>query len=711
MEDIEKIPGIPGYKIEKKLGRGGMADVYLGVQETLGRKVAIKILNSKMIRDERLLQRFLNEARTASQLEHPGIVTIHDVGQAEDHCYIVMEYLQESLVERMKFRPDFKIEKKEAFRIIKQVAEALSYAHRAGVIHRDVKPDNILFRMDNTPVLVDFGIARAVDSDSRLTTAGMIIGTPHYMSPEQCRGEKIDDQSDIYSLGIVLYEMLTGDIPYKADSAAGVLVKHIQEPIPQLPSALGKYQPLLDKMVAKQKSERVRTAEELLELLEQYAVDSQLETIEISKPEQYVFQGPADQPTILTPYPQEKKRRSLVWVFLVFFLVIGGGLAYYYFSYLPAAQKKQGGQKQQDETTVQEVKEPVIATKKETPPAGEDKEYERFYILAEEYFKGGDINKAQENLTRAVRIKETDNTKALQKQIDDFLAAEKEAEFKRYFSLAKDYYSKGDYSKAKKNIASARKVKTSGELETLARQIEIKEEAARRKAILARQQKRRDDDAYKRAASRNTIYSYEKYLEKYPSGRRAGEARKRLDQLKSSTQLEIKIKDDVAFELATDTNTISSYQKYLKEYPLGLHAADAKTRMKKLKEKLIKETKIKIGLQHIKFFESDLKTLPMGQRKYAARFAKDTTRCVFTEITYKNKLYGVAAGSTRVTIEYSGGFKEQLKVIIRTLIDEQTGIYCKGMGWSQPGKWPPGTYTVTVYVEGQQAGKSRFEIY
>jgi len=725
MEDVEKLPKIPGYRIEKKLGRGGMADVYLGVQETLGRKVAIKVLNPKMIRDQRLLQRFLNEAQTASRLEHPNIVTIHDVGQAEDNCYIVMEYLHGSLVERMKIRPDFKIDKKETFLIIKQVAKALAYAHKEGFIHRDIKPDNILFRRDNTPVLVDFGIARAVDSDSQLTSTGMIIGTPHYMSPEQCRGEKIDSQCDIYSLGIVLYEMLTGDIPYKADSAAGVLIKHIQEPLPQLPRELKRYQPLLDKMVAKEKSQRIRNAEELLELLELYETESQLDTIEISEPEKWVFADSNkigkgkkgiydDRPTALPPLKPVKKRRPLLWVFLVLFVVAGAALAYYYFYYLPNVEKKQAGLKQEEEIT---VKEPVVAAGKEEqtgPPAKkeesetlEDKEYKKFYILAGEYFKNGDMKKARENLNRAGRLKETDDTKALQKQIDDYL----EAEFKRYFTRAQDYYDNGNYSKAKENISLARKVKTAKGLESLARQIKKKEEAARRKAGLARRLKRRDDDAYNRAKSRNTIYSYEKYLAKYPSGRHAEAARKRLDQLKSATQLEIKIKDDVAFELASNANTISSYEAYLQKHSFGLHAKNARARIEKLKEKLIRETKIKIDLEHIKFFESDFKAKQVGLRKYETRFSKDTTRYIFTEIKYKNKLYRVADSSNPVIIEYSGAFNQQLKGIIRPYKEAETGLYWRGMGWAQPGKWPTGSYTVTIYVEGQKVGNSRFEIY
>jgi serine/threonine protein kinase len=755
MNNGNDFPEIPGYRIEKKLGSGGMADVYLGVQEALDRKVAIKILNPEMMRKPMLLQRFLNEARTASRLEHPNIVTIHNVEQIGDTCCIIMEYLQESLVDRIKLSPFKKIEPGEAFRILKQVANALRYAHQEGFIHRDIKPDNILFRKDNTPVLVDFGIARPLDAETHLTATGMIIGTPHYMSPEQCKGEKIDAQSDIYSLGIVLYEMLTGCIPYKADSAAGILVKHIQSPIPQLSGALVKYQPLLNKMVAKEKSQRVRSGEELLNSLREYFPESQLDTIEITRPEEWLFSGAADEQErthkivrIAEEGPTSKmfrvkKRRPLVWMLLVFLVGAGAAAGYYFLYHLPRLEKKQAAlqNRQNDVTPVQE-RDIITGTegeakskegdkavtgdrssetrgKQETGAEAEaearkNKEYEKFFNMAEEYFKDGQIEKAREKLNQAKAIKETDNVRGLQKQIDDYLEEEKRKEFNRYFAAAKSDYKKGNYAKAKQNLASARKLMNTGELETLARDIRKKEEEARRKAQQERIRKRRDDNAFERAKSRNTIYAYEKYLEKYPSGRHANEAQKRLNELKSATQLEIKIKDDVAFETAAGTGTIAAYEAYLKEYPYGAHASEAKTGVRKLKEKILKETKIKIGLQTIKFFESGSRAGPLNRRQYSKRFSKQTTRYIFTEINYKNNLYGIAPSSNPVTVEYNhseGAFNHQLKGIISPLQEARDGIYWRGMGWTDAGKWPAGMYSVTVYINGKEAGKSRFEIY
>jgi len=738
MENNEQLPNIPGYRIEKKLGCGGMADVYLGVQEVLGRKVAIKVLAAEMIQNEQVIERFLNEARTASRLEHPNIVTIHDVGQVENTCYIVMEYLPESLISRIKRSPDNKIQPREVFRILKRMAMALDYAHREGFIHRDIKPDNILFRKDNTPVLVDFGIARAVDSSAQLTTTGMIIGTPHYMSPEQCQGEKIDGQTDLYSLGIVLYEMLTGDIPYRADSAAGVLVKHIQEPVPHLPVELQRYQPLLSRMVAKNKSERVHTGKELLELLQRFEPKSSLATIEITQPEKWVFQeedeSAEDETTTLTPYNSSKKRSSLGWVMVILLLVLGAAAAYYYLEYLPASQKKQSvpdrEQPGQKEIT---VKEPEILTQnkssQETPPPKQgppktdnkaakndikDKEYQQHLALAEVYFKEGKIEKAREKLNQAKNIKETDEVRVLEKQMDDYLAAKKQEEFNQYFSRAKEFYKKGNYSKAKENIASARKVKTTAELESLAREIQQKEEELRLKAQQERLRKKRDDNAFGRAKSSNTIYAYEKYLEKYPSGRHAKEAQKRMDELKSAIQLENKIQDDVAFEIASGKNTLSAYREYLQKFPYGLHAAEANAKIKMLKDKVIRDTKEKIEVVHMKFFESGPKAHPVSQRRYNTRFSRETTRYVYTEIKYKNKLYKISISTIRVMLEYSGGGgfgSYQLKGLIQSLQEAQDGIYSRGMGWPQAGKWPAGTYTVTVYIEDKQLGQSRFEIY
>lgn len=253
-------PTIPGYRIKKKLGQGGMANVYLGVQENLSRMVAIKVLSTGMFHNRRLSKRFLTEARMLSRLNHPNIVTIHEVGQADNCYFIVMEYLQDSLKEKIKKHG---MDPREALHVVSQIADALFYAHELGIIHRDIKPDNIMFRKDGTPVILDFGIAKAVDSNTKLTKTGISIGTPLYMSPEQCNAMKVDGRSDIYSLGVVLYEMLTGKPPYDAKDTISIVMKHLRDPIPGLPAELSPYQTIIDRMMAKELKKRVRTKDGL----------------------------------------------------------------------------------------------------------------------------------------------------------------------------------------------------------------------------------------------------------------------------------------------------------------------------------------------------------------------------------------------------------------------------------------------------------------
>lgn len=264
-KNMSEFPVIPGYKIKKKLGQGGMADVYLGVRENLSRIVAIKVLSLETFRNPRMSKRFVKEARLLSLLTHPNIVAVYDVGQVDRYHFIVMEYLQEGLSERIK--KNRVIPPREAVHIALQVADALFYAHGKGYIHRDIKPDNIMFRQDGTPVVLDFGIARAVDSRTKLTRTGMSVGTPQYMSPEQCNAETLDGRSDIYSLGVVLFEMLTGKPPYSADDTMGIVMKHLKDPVPVLPGGLRDYQPLIDGMMAKEKKKRLRSKDRLHEIV------------------------------------------------------------------------------------------------------------------------------------------------------------------------------------------------------------------------------------------------------------------------------------------------------------------------------------------------------------------------------------------------------------------------------------------------------------
>lgn len=261
------IKEIAGCTIKRAINTGSTSKVYLAFDNKLKRNVAIKILSPSYSREKRITKRFVKEARTAAQLQHSNIISIYDVGKEKNYYYIVMEYLRESLRDKIK-KNLFKNSSVETLKTVKLIASALSYAHRRGFIHRDIKPDNIMFRSDGTVVVADFGIVKALKSGSNLTKTGMSIGTPRYMSPEQIRAKKVDGRSDIYSLGIVLYEMLTGQTPYKDPDIIKLALKHTKGPIPQLPKKLEFLQPLLNKMLAKNPSMRVRDCEGLIRLID-----------------------------------------------------------------------------------------------------------------------------------------------------------------------------------------------------------------------------------------------------------------------------------------------------------------------------------------------------------------------------------------------------------------------------------------------------------
>jgi serine/threonine protein kinase len=266
------LPEIPGYEILSRLGEGGMSTVYLGIQKKLSRKIAIKILEPSLLKKKRVEERFMKEAQIAANLHHSNIIQVFDTGKIENYHYTIMEYLDESLKDRMRQYSENKMPPKMALKITRKIMSALDYAHWQGVFHRDIKPDNIMFRQDSTPVLMDFGISLLFDvqdEPDRLTKEGIIMGTIHYMSPEQCLNKKdIDGRSDIYSLGVVLYEMLTGKKPFEGDSQLNIAFKHTKDPIPGLPGEFSQYQPLIDGMMAKKRNDRISSGAQFMELLE-----------------------------------------------------------------------------------------------------------------------------------------------------------------------------------------------------------------------------------------------------------------------------------------------------------------------------------------------------------------------------------------------------------------------------------------------------------
>lgn len=254
---------IPGYTLKKKLGQGGMAAVFLAEQESFQREVALKVMFPQIAKEPGFAERFLQEARTVARLTHPHIIVVHDVGVANGLHYFAMEYhTGGDLTHRIR---NGGITAYQALTITSQIADALALAHEHQIIHRDIKPDNILFRAHNdAAILTDFGIAKSLDNNMQLTQLGSAVGTPKYMSPEQARGQKVDGRTDIYSLGVMLFEMLTGRAPFQADEALALGIKHCQDPIPRLPSELSRYQPLIDRMLAKEPKDRHADAHVLI---------------------------------------------------------------------------------------------------------------------------------------------------------------------------------------------------------------------------------------------------------------------------------------------------------------------------------------------------------------------------------------------------------------------------------------------------------------
>ncbi|MFC5699289.1 protein kinase [Pseudomonas sp. GCM10022186] len=263
--DIE----IPGYQIERELGNGAMAVVYLATQRSLERKVALKVMASALAADPSFCERFLREGKTLARLSHPHTVTIHDIGNVGHHYYMAMEYLPNGT---LKDRIAEGVTPEQGILWLRQIASALGYAHAQGLVHRDVKPANILFRANGSAVLSDFGIAKSLEDHTQFTQAGFAVGTPSYMSPEQARGQQIDGRADLYALGVVLYEILTGKLPYSGSDSLSTALAHLTEPLPELPIDRGRYQGVLRRLLAKDPADRFADADALIAALDHLTV-------------------------------------------------------------------------------------------------------------------------------------------------------------------------------------------------------------------------------------------------------------------------------------------------------------------------------------------------------------------------------------------------------------------------------------------------------
>ena len=250
---------IRGHRCLRRLAVGGSSSVFLAENMRTGEQRVLKIFRQvpDIVEGSTTFDRFLREFDLVAHLRHPNIARIFDIGVADDHLYLAMEFFPGGdLRSRMRERLD----PQQALGYVRQMAAALGALHEVGVLHRDVKPGNLLLREDGSAAFIDFGLARQLRLESDITGVGTIFGTPHYMSPEQGHGSPLDERSDLYSLGVVLFEMLTGDKPYIAETPLAVIYQHANAPVPRLPQNLAHLQPLLDGLLAKKPADRLPTA-------------------------------------------------------------------------------------------------------------------------------------------------------------------------------------------------------------------------------------------------------------------------------------------------------------------------------------------------------------------------------------------------------------------------------------------------------------------
>ena len=302
---------VPGYSIHHRLGKGGMAEVYLATEQALQRQVALKVLLHR--EDAAFTQRFIKEGHTVASLQHPSIITIYRIDQLDDgRHFLAMEYLAGGDLAQYKGQ---RLEPARALRIVRQIASALALVHDKGLVHRDIKPGNILFRDDGTAVLSDFGVAKELRLDSELTQSGIAVGSPAYSSPEQAQCQVLDARSDIYSLGVILLEMLSGHNPFRGGNYTQTLMNQLQLEAPPLPEPLGELQWLLDRMLAKDPEDRFADCHVLLASLDELQ-DVEQDQTRLS-------------PAVSLP-PRPSRRRWLPWAVLGLLLLGMGSAGGYY---------------------------------------------------------------------------------------------------------------------------------------------------------------------------------------------------------------------------------------------------------------------------------------------------------------------------------------------------------------------------------------------
>src|SRR4051795_930895 len=317
------------YRLEERIGSGGMSTVYRAFDETLERWVAIKVLHQTMEDDPVQLERFRREARTAARLSHPNVVTVIDAGEDDGHPFIVFEYVDgDTLKGLIKRTGPLPVVEAVAYAI--EVGRGLMAAHQERLVHRDVKPQNVLIDPDGRAKVTDFGISRSLDADG-LTATGRVLGTTDYVAPEQALGEDVTEQSDVYSLGICLFEMLTGGVPFTAESQVGVAMKHVREPLPDVqalrPEMSAALAAIVERSTSKERRNRYADAGDMVDDLEQ--------ALAIEAARAGATNGEAT--SVLRALPSEaaefaprrlRRRRPWLWGFVIVVLAAAGVAAF-----------------------------------------------------------------------------------------------------------------------------------------------------------------------------------------------------------------------------------------------------------------------------------------------------------------------------------------------------------------------------------------------